>query len=153
VLSGRHVRALWAGARLQAGGPVELGATELRADGTPAHALVAAPGIALRPRWDGDAAEVLERVAAQTGIGVARLRSRERAWPVSRARRLAVWVHCRELGRSQVEMAQLLGVSAASANNLLRRLPRAGVGRGWAEEVRRLATACWALPGVGGGRS
>ncbi len=74
-------------------------------------------------RWDGPISEVLEQVGRVSGIEPARIRSTDRSREVVGARRVVILVGTRHLGRTLVEMARVVGISASSASRLARAEP------------------------------
>ena len=74
-------------------------------------------------RWDGPIDDVLDEVGRLSGIEPARIRSSDRSRDVVGARRVALLVGTRHLGRTLAEMAQVVGISASSASRLARSTP------------------------------
>ena len=138
-LSGDFGAARRAQAREILGAPIELSDPVLLEEAR--HGLAGLEDTPLRPRWEGSAQGVLSLVETQTGVPVDRMRSRDRARNVAAARRMAL-LAWEWLGRRQVEMSSVLGISQASATNLKRRRwpARAGV-RGTTKEVVDMAWA------------
>jgi chromosomal replication initiation ATPase DnaA len=97
-------------------------------------------GAVIRPRWRGEPVTVLQRVAEHTGVSVDTLRAPGRYRAVVGARRIALLVWRRHLGRTQGEMADALGLSASAVSQLLNQRPRAE------EEAHAacIAGRCWA---------
>ncbi len=104
----------------------------------PRRAVEIVPGAVLRPRWPGQATEVVQEVAALYGVAVAALRSRMRRRDVVDARRCALHVWTAHLGRLQVEMCGVLGLSSGPASRLLRKLPSMDAWR-----VKQLVDSLW----------
>lgn len=91
-------------------------------------------------RWSGDVTEVLQQVAIFAAVPIGLLRSKSRLRPVVQARRLAILVWCRYLGRPQAEIAAELGISSAASSKLLRRLESCMALDALA---RSIADSCW----------
>jgi REP element-mobilizing transposase RayT len=88
------------------------------------HSIRARIGAPLRVPCPVSASRVVARAAIAAGIPVAAVAGRDRSRPTVRARRLAL-VMWQELGRAQIEMAALLGISESAASRLLHRDPDA----------------------------
>lgn len=123
-------------------GAVEVGTPYRDGAGEQSCALYAPQGAALRPRWEGEVRELLERVAMHSGVTVAELRSRDKSRRLVRARRLAMMVHAAHLHRPQVEMAAALGLSTTAASDLLHRRISEGMSSELRREAREIAEAC-----------
>lgn len=126
VLSGGDERESRRRARLAAGGPCEISDAMTTAEQGSRREVVIVPGGVLRPRWPGEATDVVDLAAVRYGLEAMDLRSRSRRRDVVEARRLALWLWTRELGRSLREMAGVLGLADSSASELLRSKPKAG---------------------------
>jgi putative transposase len=118
-LSGGEMKRRRVAVRREMGGQVELCSERAVAPGrieSPIHTLAGTP---LLPRWTGPLPRLLGDAARQVGVPPSALRSRDRSRRVVRARRLALLVGTRHLGRAQVEVAAHLGLSEAAASQLL----------------------------------
>jgi hypothetical protein len=123
------------------GAPVEVGAPVLEAGSAGRHAVLAIPGTLARPRWPGTPLAVLSLIGEHTQVEVTLICSRSRHRPVVQARRLALWVWTRYLGRAACEMAGVLGLSSSSASELLRPAPPAAVEL--EKAAGHIAERCW----------
>jgi hypothetical protein len=83
--------------------------------------VVLVPSAVVRPRWPGAAWDVVLAVARRLGVTTAEIGSRDRRRHAVEARRLALWLWRYRMGRQQVEMCGVLGVSESSASELLSR--------------------------------
>lgn len=120
-LSGGDLRAQRRRIRQSLGAPVEISSAIVQLDAAQqAHVVLAPREMVLRPRWEGEPQTVIERVAQELGLSTAALSSRDRSRSVVQARRLALWVWTRQLGRAQGEMGAALGLSSSAVSHLLR---------------------------------
>jgi hypothetical protein len=122
VLSGSNMEQLRRSARERARSPVEL-ATATALERHSARVLeapvVRALGSPIRPGPLSSAHAVLHTVASAQNLTVESLRSRDRARTVVMGRRLALLVWTRHANGSAAQMANILGIAASSAAELL----------------------------------
>lgn len=71
------------------------------------------------PMWCGEAGDVLQSVAGETGAELRLLKSRARGRGVVQARRLALVTWTLELQRPARELASVLGITSSSASELI----------------------------------
>ena len=119
-ISGHTADDMRARLRRSLGAPVEASSPAVAATGRSSLVAHPRPLTPIRPRWDGPLGILLGEIADSTGVPIDRLQSTDRSRPVVAARRLALVVGSRHLGRPQVEVAASLGLSASGAHRLLR---------------------------------
>jgi putative transposase len=125
--------------REAAGAPVEVSWPWQRRDREPVVDVYAA-SVVCRPRWRGDVTEVLAAVSAYTGVPAAALLSRGKQAAVVGARRIAVLLWVRVLGRPQNQIAGALGICDAAASRHLRQAE--GDVQVWSEASTLAAVIC-----------
>src|SRR5579872_878672 len=99
--------------------PVELGSPRHQTDGV-ACALYLRSMVPQRTHWRGDLSSLLAAVQLKTGVSVEEMRSGVRVRRVVAARRLALVVGTRLLGRELHEIAAALCMSNSAASELAR---------------------------------
>jgi hypothetical protein len=117
-LSGRDIDRRRARVRCDLGAPVEVGSPRLGARGLMLPPRPR-PHTPLRPRWDGDLAVLLRAVARVTRTPASSLSGRSRQRGIVQSRRLFMLCGSRHLGRTQVELAAVIGISSGAASRLL----------------------------------
>lgn len=126
ALSGGDMQERRTRARAGLASPVELASARVvvREGALHVHAPhVARDGCQPRMRWAGSQDCVLTEVAKRTGITLTQMRSRARTRNIVAARRMALLVWARYLGRPTVEMAAALHVADSSAAKLVATSP------------------------------
>jgi hypothetical protein len=105
------------------------------------------PGAVLRPRWGGDLVAVVEKVAREARVEPDAIRSRTQARQVVAARRLAVYLITRELGRTVTEAAAVVGLTLSGASRLLNREVDADRREALLTLASSIADECWTMTG------
>jgi hypothetical protein len=120
-LADSQLRASQSSMREALGTPVQLGSAVIDSTELVEFPVLVPLGAALRPRWPGPIADIVRAVSGELGIPVDTIRSGDRTRAVAHARRMVVHLGRAELGMPLTEIAAAVGLSAASACNLVRR--------------------------------
>lgn len=139
----RRIDQTRARARSLVGLPIEISSPVIHSIGDTATHVVLGAGGAAHGRWNGDLELLVRLVAARLGVDPGDIRSRRHAHAFVQARRLAGIVGVRLLGRPNVEVASVLGMSGSALSQLLGPAERVSELRETASEVARqlLATS------------
>lgn len=105
--------------RAAAGGPVDVGSARALSPELFALPLRTCPEATYLQPWTGGVDTLLAIVASATGVTVGLLKSRARRRDVADARRLAILVWSRYLGRRQREICDPLALTSGAASQLL----------------------------------
>jgi len=118
-LSGDGLLDLRARVRQALGAPVEVGGPQLSQNGELVCSPLSIEQQPIRPKWQGPLTDLLEMVAAATGIGVDNVISRRRTDDVVHARRVFVCAAHQFLGFTVADASAQLGISRQAASKLL----------------------------------
>lgn len=140
-LSGNKATVRRASARAKSGAPLEAATPEIDAESRCRVPMWRRNGTVLRPRWEGEALDVLREACVTCGVSMGAVRGRSRQREVVRTRKIALAAWSRCLGRAQVDMAAVLGICTGAASKLVRSAMQSAdlrrVAEGVADAVRR----------------